>query len=159
MICIDQIVKVLIFSAAGQQVGAQIFGKEFSGVYLQKLFLIFDLTFVKNTGAAYGIFQGGARYLVWISLTVGMGILFYFSNPSNYRKLERITQISWALISAGALGNAIDRLGRGWVIDFLDINRTGFSLLDNFPVWNVADACVVVGVILLLLPQGRKSKR
>lgn len=148
----DQVLKIMVVWA----VGARVFDPGQGGIYIQNLFWIFDATFLKNTGAAYGIFQGGARILVWVSLLVGMGLLVYLNQ--NYRRMPLLNQIAFSLISAGALGNAIDRLGRGWVVDFIDINRTGLGIIDNFPVWNLADACVVIGVILLLLPQ-RRSKR
>jgi signal peptidase II len=65
--------------------------------------------------------------------------------------------LALSLIAAGALGNAIDRLGHGWVVDYVDINRTGLFLLDNFPIWNLADACVVLGVFMLLLPSRKRA--
>ena len=148
----DQTLKLIIVWA----VGPSVFENTNPGVPITNLWWIFDATFIKNTGAAFGIFQGGARILVWVSLLVGIGLLVYLS--LSYRRLPILNQISFSMIAAGALGNAIDRLGHGWVVDFIDINRTGLGILDNFPIWNLADACVVVGVILLLLPQ-RRAKR
>ena len=148
----DQTLKLAVLWA----IGPRIFDEGQGGFFIRNLWWIFDATFIKNTGAAFGIFQGGARILVWVSLLVGIGLLIYLS--LNYRRLNLLNQVAFSLISAGALGNAIDRLGHGWVVDFVDINRTGLGILDNFPIWNLADACVVVGVILLLLPQ-RKTRR
>lgn len=142
----DQVLKLEVLSA----VGPRAFNEY--AVPIRKLFWIFDATFLKNTGAAFGLFQGGAQWLVWISLIVGFGLLIYMGRT----RLPWLNQVALSLIAAGALGNAIDRLGRGWVVDYLDINRTGLSFLDNFPVFNLADSCVVVGVILLLLPQRRR---
>lgn len=146
----DQAIKLVVLWA----VGPRIFDPGVGAVFLTNLFWIVDATFIKNTGAAFGIFQGGARILVWVSLIVGIGILIYLS--MNYRRVSLLGQIAFSLIAAGALGNAIDRLGHGWVVDYVDINRTGLAILDNFPIWNLADSCVVVGVILLLLPQRRR---
>ncbi|MDX2004849.1 MAG: signal peptidase II [Meiothermus sp.] len=148
----DQTLKLIVLWA----VGPSVFENTNPGVRLTNLWWIFDATFIKNTGAAFGIFQGGARILVWVSLAVGIGLLIYLS--LQYRRIPMLNQFAFSLIAAGALGNAIDRLGHGWVVDFIDINRTGISILDNFPIWNLADACVVVGVLLLLLPQ-RRAKR
>lgn len=150
LLVIDQVVKLYVL----ERVGPRVFDSVSQPI--QNLFGIVDMTFVKNTGAAYGLFPGGAGWLVWINLIVGFGILAYFGHFDRGRT-PQLGLIAWSLISAGALGNAIDRLGRGWVVDFVDINRTGLGLLDNFPVFNVADSCVVVGVILLLLPT-RKRK-
>lgn len=85
---------------------------------------------------------------------MGFGLLLYLS--LHHRRISLLPQVAFSLIAAGALGNAIDRLGRGWVVDYVDINRTGIAFLDNYPIWNLADACVVVGAILLLLPQRKQ---
>lgn len=146
----DQTIKLMVLWA----VGPRIFDDGVGAVFLTNLFWIVDATFIKNTGAAFGIFQGGARILVWVSLAVGIGILVYLS--LNQRRTSRLGQLALSLIAAGALGNAIDRLGHGWVVDYLDINRTGIFVLDSFPIWNLADACVVVGALLLLLPQRKR---
>ncbi len=99
------------------------------------------LTYVKNTGIAFGLFQGNSELLGWLSLFVGVLILLYLG----YGKSALWTRFSLSLIAAGALGNAIDRIGRGYVIDYLDI---GPGL---WPVFNLADALVVIGVLVLLL--------
>ncbi len=142
----DQVTKLEVLRAVG------IKAFDAYAVPIRQLFWIFDATFVKNTGAAFGLFQDGAKWLVWISLLVGFGLLVYMGRT----RLPLLNQVALSLIAAGALGNAIDRLGRGWVVDYLDINRTGLSFLDNFPVFNLADSCVVIGVILLLLPQRKR---
>jgi signal peptidase II len=152
LIVADQAIKLLVLWA----VGPRIFDPGVGAVFLTNLFWIFDATFVKNTGAAFGLFQGGARILVWVSLIVGIGILLYLS--VSHRRVSLLGQVSLSLIAAGALGNAIDRLGHGWVVDYMDVNRTGLAILDNFPIWNMADACIVVGVILLLISPQRKRR-
>lgn len=146
----DQTIKLMVLWA----VGPRIFDPGVGGIFLTNLFWVVDATFIKNTGAAFGIFQGGARILVWVSLVVGIGILIYLS--MNYRRVTLLNQLAFSLVAAGALGNAVDRLGHGWVVDYVDINRTGLAILDNFPIWNLADSLVVVGVVLLLLPQRRR---
>lgn len=115
---------------------------------------LLNLTLIYNTGAAFGLFQGGARVLVIVSILVGFGILYYLSR----NKLPMLQQVAFSLIAAGALGNAIDRIGQGSVVDYLDTTGTGWGPFDNFAIFNLADACVVVGVILLLLPIRRRSK-
>lgn len=114
---------------------------------------LLNLTLIYNTGAAFGLFPGGARILVVVSVVVGFGILYYLSR----HKLPLLQQVAFSLIAAGALGNAIDRIGRGSVVDYLDTTGTGWGPFDNFPIFNLADACVVVGVILLLLPIRRRK--
>ena len=99
------------------------------------------LTYVKNTGIAFGLFQGNSALLGWVSLLVGALLLLYLG----YAKSAAWTRFALSLVAAGALGNAIDRIGRGYVIDYLDL---GPGL---WPVFNLADALVVLGVFLLAL--------
>ena len=103
------------------------------------------LTLVHNTGVAFGLLKGNPFWLGVFSLVVGFFLLVYLARA----RLGWLNSLAFSLITAGALGNAIDRLGRGWVVDFLDI---GPGL---WPVFNLADSFVVVGVILLLLPWGK----
>ncbi len=104
------------------------------------------LTLVQNTGVAFGLFKGKTVLLGAFSVLVGFALLVYLARS----RLSPLVAFSLSLITAGALGNAIDRLGRGWVVDFLDI---GPGL---WPVFNIADSLVVIGVVLILLPLGRK---
>ncbi|AEB10797.1 signal peptidase II [Marinithermus hydrothermalis] len=106
------------------------------------------LTLVRNTGMAFGLLPGQAGVLAWVSLAVGGGLLVYLARarPGGLR------ETALSLLAAGALGNAIDRIGRGWVVDYLDI---GPGL---WPVFNLADVCVVLGVLLLLLPSRRRPR-
>jgi signal peptidase II len=104
------------------------------------LFAFVYLTLVENSGAAFGLFPGSSLLLAWLSLAVGIACLYYLS-----RRPPRLQEFALSLVASGALGNAIDRLGRGRVIDYIDLGP------GRFPVFNLADACVVVGVLLLIL--------
>ncbi len=119
----------------------------------QKLLPGIDLTLVYNSGAAFGLFPGMAGWLSWVSLAVGFGLLFYLGT----HKLPRLSQLAFSLIAAGALGNAIDRIGRGSVVDSLDLG-TNIAVIRNFAVFNLADSSVVVGVLLLILFPGRRKR-
>lgn len=110
-----------------------------------------DFTLVYNTGAAFGLFAGGAAWLSLINVAVGFALLYYMANY----KLPRLNQAAYSLIVAGAWGNAIDRIGRGSVVDYMDLT-TNIDLIRNFAVFNLADACVVVGVALLFIPQRKR---
>lgn len=102
---------------------------------------IFHLTYVRNTGAAFSFFQGGVNWLKWLSLIVSIGLIIYaFYTP----KLKIVEQLGYGFVLAGALGNGIDRFLFGYVVDFLD-----FRLI-NFPVFNIADTCINIGIVLLL---------
>lgn len=101
---------------------------------------IFHLTYVQNTGAAFSFFQGGASWLRWLSLLVSLGLMIFAWRE----KLSKIEQLAYGFILAGALGNGIDRFLFGYVVDFID-----FRLI-NFPVFNIADMCINIGIIFLI---------
>jgi signal peptidase II len=103
---------------------------------------VFHLTYVINTGAAFSVFRGGAGWLKWLSLGVSVGLILFVSRSPKIPKLE---QYAYGFILAGALGNGIDRFLWGHVVDFLD-----FRLI-NFPIFNVADVLINLGIFCLLL--------
>jgi len=107
------------------------------------------LTYVKNTGIAFGLWKGNGPLLGWGSFAVGVILLTLLG----YARIRGIEALAYSLIAAGALGNAIDRIGRGYVIDYLDL---GPGL---WPVFNLADAAVVAGVGLLFLKTIVSRKR
>ncbi|HEX7022275.1 MAG TPA: signal peptidase II [Trueperaceae bacterium] len=104
----------------------------------------FYLTYVRNTGAAFGIFENGTLVLGILSAVVSLAILAYLL--SSARRMPRLQLIALTLVMSGAVGNMIDRFWLGYVRDFIHFRVPNF----NFPVFNVADSCVVVGAILLL---------
>jgi signal peptidase II len=104
---------------------------------------IFHFTYVVNTGAAFSSFQGqGGGWLRWLSLLVSLGLVaLAIGSP----RLPRWEAIGYGLILSGALGNGIDRFAFGHVIDFLDVR------LINFPIFNIADVLINVGLVCLFI--------
>ena len=103
---------------------------------------IFHLTYAENTGAAFSIFEGGRIIFIIVALVVSIPLVYYiFFNGKVVTKFK----ICLTLILSGALGNVIDRIAYGYVVDMFD-----FRAID-FAVFNVADSLVVVGSILLIL--------
>ncbi len=105
---------------------------------------VLGLTYVTNEGAAFGIFQGGRWFFVIVTSIVLLAIVYYyFKLPDG--KIYRSVKAALAVISAGAVGNVLDRLfnADGKVIDFLEVQFI------KFPVFNLADVYVVVGTIAL----------
>jgi signal peptidase II len=103
---------------------------------------VFHLTYVVNTGAAFSFFRGQVEILRWISLVVSLVlVIFVWYSP----RMTLLEQLGYGFILSGAVGNGIDRFLFGYVVDFLD-----FRLI-NFPVFNLADVAINIGVILLLL--------
>jgi signal peptidase II len=104
----------------------------------------FNITLVKNAGAAFGMFQGARVFFVTASiLAVGLIIYLGMRLPAT----QRTRKILLGLILGGAVGNLIDRVASGEVIDFLQIGVAGHY----WPVFNIADAGVTVGAALLIL--------
>lgn len=105
---------------------------------------VLSFTYITNTGASFGLFPGlGRLYTVVALAVVALILLFYRRLPVD----NWLLHISVGLQLGGALGNnVVDRLLRGQVTDFLDLN---FWPLQEWPVFNVADSCVVVGVCIL----------
>ena len=103
---------------------------------------VFHFTYVENTGAAFSFFRGGVGWLRWLSLLVSLGLMTMAWFGS---RLQINEQLGYGFILAGALGNGIDRFLFGYVVDFLD-----FRLI-SFPVFNLADVSINIGIFFLLL--------
>lgn len=104
---------------------------------------VLSLSYVRNSGAAWGIFSGKTAFLVLFTVVIfAVGIWYFIKNPPQ----SKLLRISLSLISAGGLGNMIDRVFRdGSVIDMIK-----FDFID-FPVFNFADICVCIGAFLFCI--------
>lgn len=103
----------------------------------------FYLTYVKNTGAAWSAFADKTQLLALVS-AVAVGVMLWYVIT---RKPKKWILFALALMIGGAAGNMIDRIWLGYVRDFFDFYPFGY----NFPVFNVADIAVTIGVIMLIL--------
>ena len=103
---------------------------------------ILNLTYLENSGAVFGSFAG----MRWLLLAVTSGLMVFCCWYLIRHKKEILTLISMTLIISGGIGNIIDRLFRdGKVVDYFDVKFMKFA------IFNFADVCVVIGVILLLI--------
>ena len=127
IVLIDQFTKYLMF-----------YNKK---LFLNKDFLLFKLDFVKNYGAAFNIFSGSRIFLSLISIlfTILLIYLIFRKNTINVFDLY-----SYSFILGGTIGNGIDRIYKGFVVDFINLN------IINFPVFNIADISINIGFIFLL---------
>ncbi|MFC0558679.1 signal peptidase II [Halalkalibacter alkalisediminis] len=98
----------------------------------------------RNKGAAFGILQGQMWFFYIVTIIVIVGIVYYMQKEA---KNSALFGVSLALILGGAVGNFIDRLFRGEVVDFVDTYIFGY----NFAIFNVADAALCIGVGLLFI--------
>ena len=103
---------------------------------------VFYFTYVTNTGAAFSLFSNNGEWLKWLSMAVSAGLMALGWGVILPNRWE---QVGYGLILAGALGNGIDRVLAGEVIDFLD-----FRLI-RFPIFNMADVFINIGIICLLI--------
>ena len=131
LVVIDQLLKVWAFNALPGQPSTLLIPH------------LLQLTYVENRGAAFGLFQGGVTVLSVLTGLILIGAVVFLVMGKLKHKLA-IWSVS--LIIAGGIGNLIDRIIRGFVVDYLDI-----SPLFRFPVFNFADCCVVVGTTLLIV--------
>lgn len=112
---------------------------------------LIDWVLTFNTGAAWSMFSGSAAPLALGRLVIGLGILVYlFVRPQ-----PRLLSVTLSMIAAGAIGNAIDGLRQGKVTDMIHSpvlsSVTQALNAGSFPIFNIADCCVVLGTILLVI--------
>jgi len=115
----------------------------------------FHITYVRNKGAAFGILSDSAvriPFFITVAVVAAVGILWYMSR---LRDEQTLLHISLALVFSGAIGNLIDRIRLGEVIDFIDVHW----YQHHWPAFNVADSAITVGVALLLIDAWLEEKR
>jgi signal peptidase II len=108
------------------------------------------LRYTHNSGAAFGLFSDATGILSIISLVVIVGILVAFVRLGHP---GRLSVLSAGLVVGGALGNLVDRVRLGYVVDFVEVYGAHIKIgntIYTFPVFNVADSAITVGVILIL---------
>jgi signal peptidase II len=133
LLVIDQLTKLAIRAMVPPNGSVPVFGN------------IFTLTFVQNTGAVFGSLKGFNGIFIWTTI-IAIGLILYFwdSFPKNYP-----TGLFLTLIMTGSLGNLIDRIFLGYVTDFANFGV--------WPVFNVADSLVSIGVIGVVAMLARES--
>ncbi len=170
IVLLDQVTKLLVKGASIPLLGISWEGMRY-GLSVPILGEFFRLTYIENPGMAFGINVGGKPVFSFISLIATAAIILYLfksrNEPFGFR-------LSLAMILGGAVGNMIDRifygviygegpLFYGKVVDFLDLDFPNLDLfgyqLYRWPVFNVADASVTIGVILLLFLSRKSSER
>lgn len=141
MIIIDQITKWLIVKNLELYEVVSVIGD------------FFAITSHRNQGAAFGILQNQRWFFILITIVIVCGIIWYLHKQVRERK--RLLPLALSLVLGGAIGNFIDRARHGEVVDFFQFhfvfNFFGKAIDYIFPIFNVADSCIVVGVGLILV--------
>jgi signal peptidase II len=138
IVSIDQVTKVYIHTHF--QLGEMI----------QVIQDFFNITYVRNTGAAWGILRNTPdtfRNLFFLSMPP-IAMIFIFGILRNLPSSDRLQILALSMIFGGAIGNYVDRLRFGYVIDFLDFHWKNYY---TYPAFNVADSAIVSGVTILIL--------
>lgn len=103
----------------------------------------FYLTYAHNTGVAFSFLSGNIPFIVVMTFIVIVLMIKYVYS----KKLSKFEFVSYGLVIGGAIGNLIDRVVYGYVIDFIDIYIFGY----DYPIFNIADSCIVVGIIIIFI--------
>ena len=135
---IDQITKILVVNYL------------VPGENIEIIKNIFSIIYTNNTGAAFSILLGKRIFLIVVAVLI-IGVLLYYIKRNKIEK--KIDIIALSFVIGGSLGNLVDRIVRGYVIDFISIKIGNY----NFPIFNVADILIVIGVFLLLLSSRRRQ--
>ena len=115
----------------------------------------FQLTYLRNQGAAFSFLSGAGGWQRWFFIILAVVASAFITVW--LRKLDprqRREAVAWSLVLGGALGNLIDRILYGYVIDFLDVYYGDW----HWPAFNVADSAITVGVVLLLLDSFKSNR-
>ena len=115
----------------------------------------FHFTYVRNQGAAFGILADSSfrlPFFITVSVVAVIGILWYYSTLQPRQNLLRY---ALALVLSGAIGNLIDRIRLGEVIDFIDVHWYQY----HYPAFNIADSAITIGVGLLLIDLWREEMK
>ena len=107
-----------------------------------------------NPGAAFSFLAGAGGWQRWFFTVLAIVVsLFLLAWLFRLEKGQRLVPSALSLVLAGAVGNAIDRLRHGYVVDFIDVHAYGW----HWPAFNVADSAITCGIILLLFDAARES--
>lgn len=105
-----------------------------------------QLDYVENYGAGFGILQNQKVFLILLTGVIILGLIVFLYR--NVNRMNSLARVSFVLLIGGSLGNLIDRIRLGYVVDFISVRfKNGY----DFPVFNMADVFVVVGTVLLIL--------
>lgn len=133
---VDQIMKALVLGP---------FGLRVEGDSLE-LLPIFNLTLVHNEGISLGLLQASSDAMRW-GLVAMTGAVSLFVARWLWREANRLDALGLSLVLGGALGNLVDRVRYGYVVDYADLH---FGAFRPFLVFNIADAAITIGVLVLL---------
>ncbi len=138
-IIIDQIIKIIITTNLE-------FAKSINVINN-----FFRITYLQNSGAAWSILSGNRIILILITV-LAIFMIYYFLIKD--KKLNNIDYVLYGTLFGGIIGNLVDRIRLGYVVDYLDFNFGSY----HYPVFNFADICIVLSTIILVLLNIKEDK-
>ena len=139
IVIIDQLIKIIVANNMILNSSIQIINDFFS------------ITYVQNLGAAFSILTGNRIFLIFIAVISLIVIYKFFIKNIKLTKLDIFT---YSLLFGGIIGNLLDRLIRGYVIDYLDFSFFGY----DFPIFNLADIVIVISAFVLVITMYRGER-
>ena len=144
---------ILVVILVSVLLGIDLLLKYLVSTYLTTVNIIdnfFSLTYVLNDGAAFSLFASRTYLLILIALICLFFIIYELKNNLD----DRILSIGYSLALAGLLGNFLDRLIDGYIIDYLSFKILGY----NYPIFNFADILIVVGIVFVIIKEILKER-
>ena len=108
---------------------------------INKDFIIFQLDYVKNFGAAFNLFSGSRIFLSLVSILISLLLIYLILIK---KIISNLDLLSYSFILGGTLGNGVDRVAKGYVIDFINLKFI------NFPVFNISDIAINIGLLFTI---------
>ncbi len=115
----------------------------------------FNLVRAHNTGAAFSFLAGASGWQRWFFTGIGLAAAVFITWMLRAHAGQRLFSFALASILGGAIGNVVDRLMHGYVVDFLDFHWAGW----HFPAFNLADSAITLGAVCLILDEIRRMRQ
>ena len=144
---------ILVVILVSVLLGLDLLFKYLVSTYLTTVNIIdnfFSLTYVLNDGAAFSLFASRTYLLILIAIICLFFIIYELKNNLD----DRVLSIGYSLVLAGLLGNFLDRLIDGYIIDYLSFKILGY----NYPIFNFADILIVVGIVIVIIKEILKER-
>lgn len=149
-----KIVLVALFTIVFDQIIKYVFSTFITGFTVIPGFLSF--IYAKNTGVAFSMLSNQRVIIIIISIILLTALyMFLKKDYLSLKKDDTLTDVTYGLLFGGILGNLIDRIFRGYVVDYVSLNIFGY----DFPIFNLADVAITIGVILLFIITIRNDKK
>ena len=144
-----KLIFLLLIIILGDQISKKIIVDNID-ILSNRSFIIFKINYIENYGAAFNLFYGNTLFLSVVSIfsSIILTYLIFYK-----RDIKEFDKVGPGLILAGTIGNGIDRIIKGFVVDFINLQFI------NFPVFNIADISINVGFFLLLISIFNVKKR